>query len=84
MKNQTASHTSGKVPAPAEKIHIVDMCYWRVPRVARQLDVRNKRVYQLVKEGRLAAIRLSPRSMRICRKSLERYIHEVRLKNEGY
>jgi excisionase family DNA binding protein len=48
--------------------------YWKVERVARFLDVSNKRVYQLVQEKRLAAIRLGQRQMRIGRASLEAYV----------
>ena len=51
--------------------------YWRVERVARFLDVSKKRVYQLVRERRLEAVRLGPRQMRIARASLEAYLREL-------
>jgi excisionase family DNA binding protein len=47
---------------------------WRVARVAAHLDVSRKRVYQLVGEGQLEAVRVGPRMMRILLPSLERYI----------
>lgn len=53
------------------------MC-WRVVRVARHLDVSKKRVYQLVEEGRLEAVRIGPRGMRILVGSLERYLEGLR------
>ena len=53
------------------------MEYWRIDRVARYLDISKKRVYQLVQEQRLRAIRLGPRQMRIERRSLEEYLGEL-------
>jgi excisionase family DNA binding protein len=53
------------------------MEYWRVERVARYLDVSKKRVYQLVQERRLAAVRLGPRQMRVTRASLDAYLLEL-------
>lgn len=50
----------------------------RVPRVAKLLDVSRKRVYQLIQEGRLEAVRLGPRQTRILRDSLDAYIEELR------
>ena len=43
----------------------------RVWRVAKILDVSKKRVYQMVHEGIIDAVRLGPRSMRITSASLE-------------
>ncbi|MBN1867928.1 helix-turn-helix domain-containing protein [Candidatus Sumerlaeota bacterium] len=54
---------------------------WRVYRVAKLLDVSKKRVYQMVHEGKLDAVRLGPRSMRITHESIERFITEGRHKN---
>lgn len=51
--------------------------YWRVERVARYLDISRKRVYQLVAESKLEAIRLGPRTMRIPRQSFERYMADL-------
>lgn len=56
---------------------------WRVWRVARALDVSRRRIYQLVREGRLQAIRLGPRQMRILRTSLEAYIEEQNQRQAG-
>jgi excisionase family DNA binding protein len=50
------------------------MACWRVERVARYLDVTKKRVYHLVQQGRLEAVRLGPRQMRILRQSVEDYV----------
>ena len=47
---------------------------WRVYRVAKVLDVSKKRIYQMVREGKLDAVRLGPRSMRITRESLDRFV----------
>ena len=51
--------------------------FWRVDRVARYLDISKKRVYQLVQEKRLQAIRLGPRQMRISRPSLDAYLADL-------
>lgn len=56
--------------------------YWRVDRVARFLDCSKKRVYQLVQERHLQAIRLGPRQMRVLRRSLDEYIETLRLDAE--
>jgi excisionase family DNA binding protein len=53
----------------------------RVWRIAKELDVSRKRIYQMVQEGKLEAVRLGPRSMRITRASLERFIEERRERN---
>jgi excisionase family DNA binding protein len=53
------------------------MEYWRVDRVARFLDVSKKRVYQLVQERRLEAVRLGPRQMRVTRASLDDYLRDL-------
>ncbi len=44
---------------------------WRVRRVAKLLDVSKKRVYQMVREGKLKAISLGPRSMRVTKESVD-------------
>ena len=54
---------------------------WRVYRVAKLLDVSKKRIYQMVQEGKIEAVRLGPRSMRITRESIERFITEGRRRN---
>ena len=54
---------------------------WRVYRVAKLLDVSKKRVYQMVQEGKIAAVRLGPRSMRITRESIDKFITEGAKKN---
>ena len=50
----------------------------RVSRVAKWLDVTKKRVYHLIQEGKLEAVRLGPRQMRIPRDSLEAYMQHLR------
>ena len=52
----------------------------RVLSVARMLDISRKRVYQLIQEGQVEAIRIGPRQMRILRESLENYIERLRRK----
>ena len=54
---------------------------WRVYRVAKLLDVSKKRVYQMVHEGKIDAVRLGPRSMRITRASIDKFINEGAKKN---
>ena len=46
----------------------------RVYRVAKALDVSKKRIYQMVREGKLSAVRLGPRSMRITRDSIDDFL----------
>ena len=46
----------------------------RVQRVARILDVTKKRVYNLITEGKLEAVKLGPRQTRITKQSLEKYL----------
>jgi excisionase family DNA binding protein len=55
---------------------------WRVERVARYLDVSRKRVYQLVQEKKIDAIRLGPRQMRILQPSIERYLAALLAREE--
>ena len=54
---------------------------WRVYRVARLLDVTKKRIYQMVNEGKLEAVRLGPRSMRITRDSIDAFLRIGRRTN---
>jgi len=54
---------------------------WRVYRVAKLLDVSKKRVYQMVQEGKIDAVRLGPRSMRITRESIDHFVTTGRKKN---
>ncbi|HBF35339.1 TPA: hypothetical protein DDW35_12330 [Candidatus Sumerlaeota bacterium] len=53
----------------------------RVWRVAKELDVSKKRVYQMVQEGKVEAIRLGPRSMRITRESIDAFVANGRKSN---
>ena len=52
----------------------MEMELWRVYRVAKLLDVSRKRVYQMVREGKIDKVTLGPRSMRIVRSSVDRFI----------
>lgn len=60
----------------------------RVKKVSDILDCSRKFVYQLVAEGKLAALRMSPRNMRILKESLDKYINEKKMRfsreNENY
>ncbi|GIX43715.1 MAG: hypothetical protein KatS3mg130_0123 [Candidatus Sumerlaea sp.] len=49
---------------------------WTVARVAKFLDVSKKRVYQLIQQGRLDSLKLSPRTTRVTRESVERLVAE--------
>ena len=51
----------------------------RVRRVANMLDVTAKRVYQMVTEGKIEAVKIGPRSMRIVRDSVDRYMEGNRI-----
>lgn len=48
----------------------------RVISVARRLNISPKRVYQLIREKRLAAVKFGPRQTRVLRASLGEYIRE--------
>ena len=50
---------------------------WTVARVARHLDVSKKRVYQLIQAGRIESLKLSPRTTRVTRESVERYLENL-------
>jgi excisionase family DNA binding protein len=54
---------------------------WRVWRVAKLLDISKKRVYQMVQEGKIEAVRLGPRSMRITKDSVDLFISNGREEN---
>jgi len=51
---------------------------FRVPRVAKLLDVSKKRIYNLIMEGKLEAVNLGIRQTRITRESLEAYVERLR------
>lgn len=52
--------------------------YWKVASVAKYLEVSKKRVYHLIQEGKLEAVRLSPRSIRIKKSSIEKYVKTLK------
>ena len=49
----------------------------RVSEVARWLGVSTKRVYAMIQEGKLKALRYSPRQTRIVRASVEEFLRVV-------
>jgi excisionase family DNA binding protein len=51
---------------------------WSVARAAKFLDVSKKRVYQLIHQGRLESLKLSPRTTRVTRESVERLVVEAK------
>jgi len=51
---------------------------FRVPTVAKLLDVSKKRIYNLIQEGKLEAINLGIRQTRVTRESLEAYVQRLR------
>ena len=55
--------------------------FMTVHSVARQLAVSKKRIYQLIRSGRLVSLKLSPRSTRITRVSVEQFVDQ-RLRNQ--
>ena len=51
-----------------------------IRRVAKILDVSRKRVYAMIQEGKLEAIKLGPRLTRVPRSSLEDFLERARRK----
>ncbi len=48
--------------------------YVRVSRLARLLDMSTKRIYQLIQEQRLQAVKLGPRQTRVSLESVRDYL----------
>jgi excisionase family DNA binding protein len=59
---------------PGNRLQAEGIEYWRVGRAARYLDVCSKRVYQMIAEGLLPAVRVGGHAIRIPRAALEQYI----------
>lgn len=53
-----------------------------VARVAKLLDVSRKRVYQLIQLGRVESVKLSPRTTRVTRESVERLLQNLALRQK--
>lgn len=70
--------SSPPAPASREGRNAPPVC-WRVSRVARHLDVSRKRVYQMVREGKLEAVRMGPRGLRVLVPSIEAYLNKRRV-----
>jgi excisionase family DNA binding protein len=51
---------------------------WTVSRVAKFLDVSKKRVYQLIQQGRVESLKLSQRSTRVTRASVETLVTKAK------
>ncbi len=64
-------------PTAKHKILSVTSELIRVDRVARILDVTKKRVYNLIAEGKLEAVKLGPRQTRVTKDSLESYLNRL-------
>lgn len=58
--------------------------YWKVAKAAKFLDVSKKRIYNLIQEGRLEVVRLSPRSIRIKKSSIINYVTHLKGYWEGF
>jgi excisionase family DNA binding protein len=82
MMNKPTAGEAGVPRRAKSAVREAGMEYWRVERVARYLDVSKKRVYQLVQERRLQAVRLGPRQMRIPRPALDAYLAELLAREE--
>lgn len=54
----------------------------RVICVARRLNISPKRVYQLIREKRLSAVKFGPRQTRVLRSSLDEYIRDRMLDDD--
>lgn len=55
----------------------------RVISVARRLNISPKRVYQLIREKRLAAVKFGPRQTRVLRASITEYVKGQLLDDEN-
>lgn len=53
-----------------------------VPHAAKFLGVSKKRIYVMIQERKLAALRCGPRQTRIVRSSLEQFIRKARQVHE--
>lgn len=73
---------SAPAPPLAAPLRATPEEFLRVGRVATMLDVSTKRVYQLVRAGRLLAMRIGPRQVRVSARSLELYVRE-RMREES-
>ncbi|MBI3736169.1 helix-turn-helix domain-containing protein [Candidatus Sumerlaeota bacterium] len=62
---------------PAGSPDLLSGEFWRVPKVARFLDVSSKRIYQLIEEGRIKCVRLGPRQTRIPKSAVLQYLREL-------
>ena len=49
-----------------------------VPAVAEELQIPRTRAYELIAAGKLPAVRIGERSIRVNRKELERFLLETR------
>ena len=58
--------------------------YIQVQHVAERLDCSKKRVYELIKNGKLEAIRIGPRGIRVAIDELDRFIEQNRIDPEEY
>lgn len=65
----TTPNTTTPSPTPAADLITVR-------RVAATLCVSTKRVYQFLADGRIEAVRLGPRTTRVSRASVERFVAE--------
>lgn len=52
--------------------------YWKVATAAKYLEVSKKRIYNLIQEGKLEIIRLSQRSIRIKKSSIDVYLKKLK------
>lgn len=50
---------------------------WTVPQAARYLCITTKRVYQLIWVGKIESCKLSQRTTRVTRQSVEKYVADL-------
>ncbi|MCA1837101.1 MAG: helix-turn-helix domain-containing protein [Actinobacteria bacterium] len=48
-----------------------------VPEVARALRIGRRQAWEMVWQDKLPVVRLGPRTIRVCRAELERYVQEL-------
>lgn len=76
-RRSVAPGTLAPVPVSLSRSGFSPPACWRVSHVARHLEISKKRIYQLVEERKLEAIRFGPRQMRILLPSLQQYLDQL-------
>lgn len=73
-----ASGRAGPAETRTVRREPLQVC-WRVKTVARYLDVSRKRIYQMIREGKLDAVSVGPRGIRVLVSSIDRFLECERI-----